>query len=369
MLFFSRCVRLALGLVASVSIVVGAARAVPAATVNYQVVAVGNPGNAADTNPAAGRNGFGTVSTSYYIGKYEVTIGQYVDFLNAVAKTDPNGLYNAGMNSDRNIRGITQSGTSGTFVYAAAGPDGVNTTPGVSAVQSAANRPITFVSWFNAARFANWMSNGQPTGPQGPTTTEDGAYDLTSSPTTTVAVRGTNPLTGAPPLYTLPTQDQWYKAAYYDPTLGGTGGYYAYATQSNTQPGNQVGSVANNANHYDNSTYSLTQSGTLVTIQNYLTDVGSYTGSASYYGTFDQSGNTAEWTDPGAGNANAGLRGGAWNLIASGGGFNVSTPVGTANYDTGFRLVSAVPEPGTIGILASGLGFGLWQLLRRRRCL
>ncbi len=36
----------------------------------------------------------GEVDHNYAIGKYEVTAGQYTEFLNAVAKDDPNNLYN-----------------------------------------------------------------------------------------------------------------------------------------------------------------------------------------------------------------------------------------------------------------------------------
>ena len=59
------------------------------------MVTVGNPGNAADTRYDA--TGFGSVGYVYQIGKYEVTAGQYTEFLNAVAKADPNGLYNTAM--------------------------------------------------------------------------------------------------------------------------------------------------------------------------------------------------------------------------------------------------------------------------------
>jgi sulfatase modifying factor 1 len=260
--------------------------------VTIDLVAVGNPGNSAD-----GEGGPGAVASSYSISKYEITIGQYVEFLNAVAVTD---------------------------------------------------------------------ANGQPTtGAQTAGTTEDGAYLIGA----TVTRRTTNPNTGAAPTYALPTSDQWYKAAYYDPTLNsGTGGYYAYATQSNTSPGNTVGPDPNQANVVVGGEYSLTQSSELVGAQNYLTDVGSYSGSSSFYGTFDQTGNTSEWTETlGDSASEALLRGGAWNLVASGAGSGISLQITTANYDTGFRLVAAVPEPGTMGLLASGVGVGLWHLARRRR--
>ena len=56
-------------------------------------VTVGNPGNPDDAT------GYGGVATTYAIGKYEVTLNQYTEFLNAVADTDAFGLYNPNMGS------------------------------------------------------------------------------------------------------------------------------------------------------------------------------------------------------------------------------------------------------------------------------
>ncbi|MEN9666381.1 MAG: hypothetical protein RLZZ326_2744, partial [Planctomycetota bacterium] len=61
------------------------------AGITYQQVTVGNAGNAGDT----GGTGNGAVAYDYQIGKYDVTIGQYTAFLNAVAATDTNSLYNS----------------------------------------------------------------------------------------------------------------------------------------------------------------------------------------------------------------------------------------------------------------------------------
>ena len=55
------------------------------------------------------------------------------------------------------------------------------------------------------------------------------------------------------PTYFIPSENEWYKAAYYDPTLnGGTGGYWTYPTKTNTAPVNILSSIGtNNANFYD----------------------------------------------------------------------------------------------------------------------
>jgi hypothetical protein len=130
-----------------------------------ETVSVGNPGNAGDTRI---QGNFGAVDHVYAIGKYEVTAGQYTVFLNAVAATDTYGLYHTWMDYDadpsRNGCNIKRQGTSGSYTY--------------SVASDWADRPVNYVSWGDAARFANWLHNGQPTGAQDLTTTEDGSYFL-----------------------------------------------------------------------------------------------------------------------------------------------------------------------------------------------
>ncbi|NBW96482.1 MAG: PEP-CTERM sorting domain-containing protein [Planctomycetia bacterium] len=84
-----------------------------------------------------------------------------------MAATDTYSLYNTNMGTDLNSRGISRSGSSGSYTYSVINNGG-----------NSANRPITWVSWFDSARFANWMANGQPTGAQSSTTTENGAYNM-----------------------------------------------------------------------------------------------------------------------------------------------------------------------------------------------
>ena len=344
--------------------------AAPAGGVSIDMVTVGNAGNAGDTRVGVNTFGCGSVAYDYQIGKYDVTIGQYTEFLNAVAATDTYGLYSAFMVTDLRQAGISRANSSGSYTYSVIG---------------SANRPITRVSWFDSARFANWMANGQPTGAQTSTTTENGAYNVNGATTgNAVAKNATNLNTGAAPTFYVPTENEWYKAAYYSPTYGGVGvpGYHAYATQSDTAPGNVVGSAANQANYY-NGVYSVTQLSLQDGSQNYLSDVGAFSGSGSFYGTFDQSGTVAEWNDldDAAGSSRA-TRGGSWGSGYVGGGVPSTLEVSSsyskasnpsADGAVGFRLagpvsISGVPEidpnglSAALGLIAAGLG-----LLERRR--
>ena len=343
--------------------------AVPAHAVTIDMVTVGNAGNAND--PGTG-NVYGGVNYSYQIGKYDVTIGQYTDFLNAVAATDTYSLYNGSMATDLNTAGISRSGTSGAYAYSVIGPSG--TTP--AGASSPGNRPITYVSWWDSARFSNWMANGQPTGAQSSTTTENGAYNVNGATSGNApAKNATNPNTSAAPTLFIPNENEWYKAAYFDPTLNsGSGGYYTYATQSNTDPGNIVGSGSNQANYYTGAGYSVTQSGDYDGNQNYLTNVGAFSGSGSFYGTFDQSGNVYQWNDlDGTSGSSRGLRGGYWDdsrpfSLSSSSSFS-DAPSDEISF-IGFRLaspVAVVPEPSTWVMGLAGIACGGWEMWRRRR--
>lgn len=296
--------------------------------VTYPVVVVDDSGNDPDTN------NFGAVSYKFSIGKYNVTIAQYAAFLNAVAKTDAYGLYNPNMGSDLNIAGIGRSGSSGNYVYSVLNNGG-----------DSSSRPIAYVTWFNAARFANWMANGQPEGLQDTTTTEDGAYSLKGSVSgTAVGKNVCNPNTGRSLTFWIPTENEWYKAAYYSRNYQSSQpGYYLYATQSNSAPGNVVGNTPNQMNVIVGVNFSVTQAATLYSTQNYLTDVGAYSGSASYYGTFDQNGGLYQWNDlDGTPFPYRGVRGSFWFAGAQAAqsiNFAAVTPEHAGN-DVGFRLSS-----------------------------
>jgi formylglycine-generating enzyme required for sulfatase activity len=301
--------------------------------VTIDFVTVGNPGNAADMRFNANR--FGEVDYTYRIGKYEITAGQYTEFLNAVAAEDTFGLYNTLMWSDAQGAKIERIGSAGGYNYRVAA--------------DWANRPVNFVSFWDAARFVNWLHNGQPSGPQGPGTTEDGAY-LNIEDKTTFARQPRA-------RYFIPTEDEWYKAAYHN-NAGETDNYWLYPTASNTAPINTLPDPGNHANFYD---YSRTgNSSYTIGGPYYRTEVGAFENSASPYGTFDQGGNVQEWNETVRSDSLRGVRGGSFGRGIESGELSANAWGGAATTlewsNIGFRIASLpVPEPCTLILFTLGL--------------
>ena len=154
------------------------------------------------------------------------------------------------------------------------------------------------------------------------------------------------------PAYFLPTENEWYKAAYYDPLLNsGSGGYYTYATQSILAPDNSLAlatSESNDANYCPINNYTDPA--------NLLTPVGTFTHSPSYYDTFDQSGDVEEWNETAVSFGDRGLRGGEWGSDADGLAYRGLYDPSTEGYLNGFRIAGSqgVPEPGSLALLLAG---------------
>jgi hypothetical protein len=109
--------------------------------------------------------------------------------------------------------------------------------PVISLDSRGVDKPATSVSWNEAARFVNWLntssgysaaynfSTGGANDKIALWTGADAGFDVN------------NPFRNSNAHYFLPSEDEWYKAAYYDPSAnGGTGGYWDYGTGSDSAP-------------------------------------------------------------------------------------------------------------------------------------
>lgn len=278
-----------------------------------EMVEVGDKDNGKDANSG----NLGSVPYDFHIGKFEVTVAEYTEFLNAVAATDTYHLYNPNMDPGFSGVAIIQSGEEGAYTYSITG---------------SGNRPVFFVSWFDAARFCNWLHNGKPSGAQDLSTTEDGAYFLNGAESGVAVVRNF----GA--RYALPTSDEWHKAAYYDPRSEADGGppgddnYWNYATQSDTLP--------------DSSIISATETNGAFWNNLVFQDVGSFAASPGAFGTYDMTGSLFEWTEGVSGMSRL-AEGAGWDTVIAQDllpFFNAPTnPDGEFN-SFGFRVVSPKPR-------------------------
>jgi formylglycine-generating enzyme required for sulfatase activity len=306
---------------------------------------VGNPGNPPDqlytiNNPDNLR--FGAVDHTYRISKHEVTNDQYAAFLNAVDPmgTNPNDVYNILMGSD----------VRGGIAFNAGAVSGSK----YSSKTNMGNKPVNYVSFFDVMRFVNWLGNGQPTNGS---CTETGVY---------IIGYGLNETRAPGATFFIPREDEWYKAAYYQPaTQGGDmDDYWFYPTASNSEPtvatANVIGDINNpgmNVANYNNGVDWNGRDGNVST-------VGSAgAGSASFYGTFDQGGNVYEWNET-VRDLSRIIRGGNYfnpsiDLSAS---FRFSVDPAAENSNLGFRVAS-IPEPSTM-FLAGMSAMGL--LMRRQ---
>jgi len=314
-----------------------------AGEVTFDWVTVGNPGNAADTRYDA--TGFGSVDYTYRISKHEVTNAQYAEFLNAV---DPTGANSLTLYSPSAGIGLISAAADGFKYKVKRGLD---------------DNPAAYVAFGEAMRFTNWLENGQGSGG-----TETGAYTIGN---------GANEVRNPNATYFIPSEDEWYKAAYYDPI----GVYYDYATGTDTEPYSDNPSSLNTpddtnvANFFKddfvtngyNDGYTRTGSPDFDPNENYLTDVGSYSLATSPYGTYDQSGNVFEWNEAVGGSSSRILRGGSWNF------FEVDVMYAGARYPenamtfrrpyAGFRVASVFEPTADFNDdgVADGSDFLLWQ--------
>lgn len=243
----------------------------------------------------------GAVPYNFYISKTELSNAQYCAFLNAVAtKSDPYNLYKINMGNGV-CGGIIRLRHNGNFQY--------------KCRLGWEKRPIVYIEYCDLARYANWMHYGCPfTGESVLGTTEGnsilGAYDtsdfeLVKSGKKKVYKTFGRRNKGAK--FWIPNEDEWYKAAYYDPTIIGNRKYYDYPTRSSNPP------TREQSNYVINDSLTVGE-------PFFVAEVDSFSNSPSYYGTLQQGGNVWEWIESWQYGVVGirGLRGGSWSYTAFG---------------------------------------------------
>jgi formylglycine-generating enzyme required for sulfatase activity len=168
-------------------------------TFTIDFVPIGSPGNAADTTGSP--NPAGAVGYNYQMGMYEVSRGM-------ITKANAS-IVNGGGNLGITMQDMTSFGGNG------------------------ANRPATGVSWNEAARFVNWLNTSQGFQAAYKFTTNGVNDNIALWAPGDVGYDANNLFRNSLAKYVLPSFDEWYKAAYYDPN---TSTYYDYPTGSNIQP-------------------------------------------------------------------------------------------------------------------------------------
>jgi formylglycine-generating enzyme required for sulfatase activity len=259
--------------------------------IEMEFVNVGNAGNAADTT------GYGAVGYNYRVGKYEVTNAQWNTFVSlAGAPTGNDGGY-----------------ASGSYF-------------------TGAQQPTNNVSWYEAAQFCNYLTSGDK---------YSGAYQFDISGNflgidrvASISTYGTT--------YVIPTEDEWYKAAYFK---NDASGYSPFANGTDTAP---IEDVESNYNNSSGAPWDITN------------------GTQEQNGTFNMMGNVWEWNETLINSSYRGCRGGSYesagdDYVA----FLKSSYRGSINpncedYSLGFRVAS-VPEPCSLVLLS------LCGLVSRRR--
>jgi len=278
-------------------------------TFAIEFVTIGNLGNAPDmTGEPTPPHQTGKVDYTYRIGKFEIS-EQIIDKANALG-----GLF-----ITKNTRGE--------------------------------NKPATNVSWVEAARFVNWLNTDSGSTPA----YKFNGFAFQLWQPTDAGYDPNNLYRNSQAKYFLPSVDEWYKAAYYDPTAGV---YYNYPTGSDSVPTAVASGTAVDTAVYDQSIASgpadITQAGGL-----------------SPYGTMGQGGNVWEWEETdkdlvnGSGSSARGVRGGSWGnasvRLLSSVRINGSHP-SIGLIDVGFRVAS-IPEPTThaLALVAFCLATATWR--------
>jgi formylglycine-generating enzyme len=272
-----------------------------------EFVAIGNTGNTADTTS------YGAVPYEYRASIYEIS-------QDAITKATASGMSNV---------------TAGAWT---------------------GNQPAANISWYEAAAFVNFLNTNSA---------KTAAYDLTfSNGSWSMALwsseqawtaGGTNLYRNKDAFYFLPSENEWYKAAYYNPAGSN---YFLYPTGSDTAPTNVASGTNPQTAVYNNDPS--------------VPAIVASAGGLSPYGTMGQGGNIVEWNESAfdgtnsSASENRAIRGGNWfdSELYLRSSIRYDVDPSLQNYDLGFRVAS-VPEPSTYALLL--LGAGAAYIWKRRK--
>jgi len=182
-------------------------------------------------------------------------------------------------------------------------------------------------------RFINWLHNGQGSGD-----TESGVYEISN---------GISELRSPTSKYFIPSENEWYKVAYYQSAADGgdTDNYWLYPTGTNSDPTPAIvdanGVVQNSGANVANFERGADWNG----LNGNVTKVTD-SGGASYYGVFDLAGNVMEWTEGIEGDSRI-LRGASWKSERPGLESNATDtwPPAITENNFGFRVAAPIPDP------------------------
>lgn len=294
-------------------------------------VTIGAPGNAAyqAADPRSFEHNRGSVAYEFKIGRYEMTTGQWVEFMNAaLMRPDP----------------IPWVEIPGEWVGGQIGPFGVS--------GSRAMLPVGGVTWRTCAIFTNWLHNNKSLDRAA---FLSGAYDVS---TFGYDANGnfTDQQAHSPGArYWIPTMDEWLKAGHFDPSKqnpdGSVGGWWQYNNTSDVRP---IYGMPESMGGSGEANASFIAPGEA----QFLIPLGAYPQTQSPWGLFDMAGAPTEYTEtiyP----DEAGVRyrvvdGSGWASSAGQADrINGLGGVAPSNHDyaLGFRIAAAVPAPATGALL------------------
>lgn len=274
-------------------------------TVNMDFVSIGNVGNVAATS------GYGAVNYGYQIGTKEVSVEQFL----------------AAYNVDNRI-------------------GSVNVDLWLDDIGNEA--PAVGINAYNAMKYSNWLTSGDA---------YVGAYQFSSSGVLTNVNRA-GAVSNYGTVYVVPTEDEWYKAAYYRPDDDGS---YSMYTNGSDDPADLIQGAPNGWNYYDG---------------DFATNPGnmpwaSGSGALEQNGTYDMLGNVWEWMESAYDGT---LDSMSENRVTRGGGYGIN---GVPSLDSSNRYsrspshfgnakglrIAMIPEPSSVVLI--GLVSGCTAFVRR----